>query len=451
MAGPRGRLPALFLLASVLVPILDAPSAGAEALRLVAAIDRAIDKSQLLAAAQHERVRADAGVDRARAGFLPRLEGSYGYTRGDQPVYVFGSKLNQGRFTDADFDVQRLNEPDALNNFRAAITLYQPLYTGGKAMLGLERARFGRRIAELEASRATQEVVFQVARSYFGLRLAQERVAAVEAALKAAEANLGLARSRFRAGVAVESDVLAAEVRAARLREEALTAGSQVSVGQAALNDAMGTPLDTPLEAVDALVAQPDSDEAAPGAALAQRPDYQALRLQGDVREREVGLARAEFLPNVGLEGTYEVNTLNPVSDGQGSWSVGAVLRWNFFAGGADRARMREAEAARDRVRALVARAASQVELEVRETRARLDAARERVGVAEHALGQAEEALRIVRVRYEGGLTTIVELLAAEAAATEARFRRTEALHDHNLGRAAWKLALGRLDRAAFE
>jgi len=54
-------------------------------------------------------------------------------------------------------------------------------------------------------------------------------------------------------------------------------------------------------------------------------------------------------------------------------------------------------------------------------------------------------------VRYRGGLTAIVELLASEAAATEARLRRTEALHDANLARAERELALGRLDRTAFE
>jgi len=42
--------------------------------------------------------------------------------------------------------------------------------------------------------------------------------------------------------------------------------------------------------------------------------------------------------------------------------------------------------------------------------------AREQVAVARGAVGQAEERLRITRDRYESGLTTIVDLLAAEAA-----------------------------------
>ena len=111
---------------------IQASTAHAEGLRLLDAIDRALAQSPLLEAARQEEARAAAGVDRARAGFLPRLGGSYGYTHGDLPVYAFGSKLNQGRFTQEDFAVQRLNDPDPIDNFRAALTLFQPLYAGGK-------------------------------------------------------------------------------------------------------------------------------------------------------------------------------------------------------------------------------------------------------------------------------------------------------------------------------
>jgi len=72
------------------------------------------------------------------------------------------------------------------------------------------------------------------------------------------------------------------------------------------------------------------------------------------------------------------------------------------------------------------------------------------VAVAERAIAAAEETLRIVRIRYQGGIATIIDLLATEAAATDARVRRSEALHDHSLGRLAWELALGRLGAETF-
>lgn len=436
------------VLAVALVLGHGAGSAAAQGLTLAEAIGRALERSPLLAAASHERARAAAGVDRARAAFFPRLDTGYGYTRSDQPVYAFGSKLNQGRFTETDFDVDRLNSPGAIDNFRGAVTLRQPLYTGGKTTLGLEQAETARRIAALESERATQEIIFQVVRAYLALRLAQERLAAADASVKAGESNQALAQSRVRAGQAVESDLLAAEVRLARLREDALAARSRVGVAQTALNDAMGTPLDVPLEATDPLTLRPAGGEPPPARdVLAQRPDYHALELTEEARGREVRLARAEFLPTVSAEASYEVNQARAFGDGQGSWSVMALLQWNLFQGGADRARIREAEAVRDRARALRERAASQIGLEVREARARLDTARERAAVAERAIAQAEEALRIVGSRYRGGLATVVDLLGAEAALTDARLRLSEALFDQNLGLAAWELALGRLRR----
>ncbi len=426
------------------------PAAGGP-LTLREAIERGLAGSPLLAAADHERVQAAAGIQRARAGYLPRLELSHGYARSDQPVFAFGSKLNQGNFTSSDFELDRLNHPGPVDNFRTALTLRQPLFTGGRTSAGLEQAEAGREIADLQSARTRQEVVFQVARAYFGLQLAQERQRAVDASLRAAEANLALAQSRFRAGLAVESDVLAAEVRLARLREDASSAGAQLTVAQAALNDAVGLPLDEPQVAVDPLALRPARDVAdVTGETQDRRPDYRALLVEERARERVIRVARSDYFPTIGLEGTYELNTEGPVGDGQGSWSVMAVLRWNLFNGGADQARVREAEAARDRARAVRARAASLIGLEAREARARWTTARERAGVAERAITQAEETLRIVQVRYRGGLATIVDLLTAEAALTESRTRLSEAVHDYSVALAAWELALGRLDPSTF-
>jgi outer membrane protein TolC len=444
--GPPGAA-ALVGLVTLAASWAGAGAAAAEELTLRAAIERALGHNPAIDAVRRERARAEAGVDRARAGGLPRLEGSYGYWRSDQPVFAFGSKLNQGRFTEADFEVSRLNDPGATGNFRAGLTLSQPIYAGGRVTLGVERATIAREVADLAHARTIQEIAFQTARAYWGLRLAEERLATSDAALRAAEANRELAEARVRAGLAVEADRLAAQVRTARLQEDVLTARSQLGIAQATLNDAMGTALDLAVSAIDpfpapAAPAPPEVESDA----LGRRPDHRAVRLREDLRDRDVQLAQAEFLPTVGVEGSYELNGAQPFSEGQGSWTVMAVLRWNFLAGGADRARVREAEAARAQARALSARHASQVGLEVRTSQAQLAAARGRVGVAGQAAGQAEEVLRIIRIRYRGGLATIVDLLAAEAAVTAARLRQSEALHDAAVAALGVELALGRLD-----
>ena len=82
-----------------------AGEAPAPELSLSEAVKTALEKHPALRAAEHQAAAAASGVEQARAGFFPRLDFSEGFSRSDNPVYAFGSLLNQGLFTSADFAV----------------------------------------------------------------------------------------------------------------------------------------------------------------------------------------------------------------------------------------------------------------------------------------------------------------------------------------------------------
>lgn len=422
-------------------------------LTLAAAVKLALERHPALRAAGHQTAMAAAGVDQARAAFLPRVDFSEGVTRSDNPVYAFGALLNQGRFTQADFAVERLNHPDPLTNWRTNIAGSVPLFVGGRTVLGYQQAEIGREVAERGRARVEHEVIFGVIRAYYGILLAQEAQATVDAAVRTAEANLASAESRYEAGMVVASDALAARVRLARLKEEAIAAANQVRLAHAGLNDAMGVALDQPYRITGSLDLPPLRHERLEGLeALAreQRPDYRQAALEEQRLEKEVLRAKGALLPTMHLMGNYEVNNRRFSADGQDSWSVGVVLNWNLFSGGADRARIVEAQASHQRVAALRERQASAIALEVRDAFLALQTARERVTVAKDAVAHAEESLRIVQDRYDNGLTTIVELLDSETALTAARTNLTRTLYEATVGQARLELSLGTLDRARF-
>lgn len=420
-------------------------------LTLSDAVKLALEKHPALRAAGHQAAAAASGVDQARAGFLPRVEFSEGVTRSDNPVYAFGSLLNQGRFTAADFAVEKLNHPDALTNWRTNIGGSLPLFMGGRTVLGYQQAQIGLQAAERGRARVEQEVIFNVILAYYGVLLALDAQGTVDAAVRTAEANLASAEVRFEAGVVVASDALAARVRLARLKEEAIAAGNQVRLARAALNDAMGVALDRPhriAERLDLLPLRYEHLEGLEELAKRQRPDYRQAALEEQRMEKEVLRAKGAFLPTMHLLGNYEINNHRIASDGQDNWSVGVVLNWNLFSGGGDRARIAEAQALHQRVVALRERLASTIGLEVRDAFLALQTARERVAVARDAVTHAEESLRIVRDRYDAGLTTIVELLDSETALTAARTNLIRTLYDAKVGQARLDLSLGTLDRA---
>jgi outer membrane protein TolC len=422
-------------------------------LSLADAVKQALEKHPGLRAASHQVAAAAAGADQARAGFLPRVDFSEGLVRSDNPVYAFGSLLNQGRFTQADFAVDKLNHPDAINNWRTNLAGSLPLFMGGRTLLGYQQAQLGQAAAEMGRVRAEQEVIFGVVRSYYAVILSQEAQATIEASVKTAEANLAAAEARQEAGLAVASDTLASRVRLARLQEEAIAAANQIRLSQAVLNEAMGASLDQSNRIAARLELSPVRHERLEGLdvqAKEQRPDYRVAVLEEQRLEKEVWRNKGALLPTVHLMGNYEINNHHFSSEGQDSWSVGVVLNWNLFSGGADRARIAEAQANFQRAAASRERLGNVIGLEVRDAFLSLQTARERVSVARDAVMQAEESLRIVQDRYESGLTTIVELLDSEMALTAARTNLTRTLYDAVAGQARLDLSLGTLDRARF-
>jgi outer membrane protein TolC len=417
------------------------------------AITIALASSPLLQATRYQVEATTAGIERARAAFLPRLDLSESFTYADNPVFAFGAKLNQGRFAESDFDVRRLNNPAPERDFKTGVTLQQPLFTGGKATLGLRQARLQHQASTYHLDRQQQQVVFEVVRAYYGIVRAQADLQVIRAALQVAVANRDFARERFRTGLVVASDVLSASVRLAGLQEQEIAASNQVTLAQATLNDVMGRPLDEPFVVTEPLHQRPNRHQQPQELeilALQQRPDYQQLQTTEQVLEHSIALARTAYLPTVGLTANYEVHNHNLVSDGQESWFVAVGVQWNVFNGLGDRARIAEAQANAAQCKAMRQRAASRIQLEVKEAFLGLQTAQQRIDVATGAITQAEEALRIVRDRYQVGLTTIVALLADEAALTRAQGNLTQALYDYNVGLAGLELALGTIGKDAF-
>lgn len=426
---------------------------GAKGLTLTRAMEIALEKSPLLQAAQHRVEAALAGVEQARAGFFPTLNLHESFTRADNPAFVFSSKLNQGRFTAADFDTNRLNNPGAMSNFRTSLSFAQPIYTGGKASIGFQQATLHREATARGFDRRQQEVLFQVARAYYGLLLAQADLEVVRSAIRMAEANRDVTQARFETGLVVESDILSADVRVSRLKEQEIVAQNQAILAKATLNDVIGLPLDQPFEAVDRLIQRParfDRPVELEERALTQRPDYLKLGLEERVLGRGIALAQAEFHPTLSATANYELNHLSFADNGRDSWFVGVVFQWNLFNGFHDRAKVAEAKARFEETQALRTRMVSGVKLEVKDAVLRLKAAEERIGVTRKVVVQAEESLRIVKDRYEAGLTTVVDLLTSEAVLTQAKGNLTQALYDYNVGLAGLELALGTMSKDSF-
>ncbi len=430
-----------------LVFVVSFYSYAADALTLDRAIETALKNNPGLRAADAHVEAAKAGVLRSKSGFLPKVNLSETYSKTDNPLMVFGTKINREAVNAADFAPALINDPEPMSNYNTRLSVMQPVFNGGKEYLGVRQARLGREAAVQDRNRTRQETVFGVIKAYYGLLLTKEYHKVALQSLETSEANVKLATARYRAGAVLQSDLLRAKVQLAEVKEMATRSENNVKLAQANLSYAMGIPQQTEYTVEGALAVKDNKDsmEAMITEALSLRPDLVSMNLNRKNAESSVSQARTDYIPSLNLMGQVDWNSEKFSGDDAKSWAVMAVLQWNLFDGLVTKSKVREASATAERMRSLEEQMRSGVQLQVRQAYYNLSASQDRIAATSSSVQEAEEGLRIVQKRYEAGMTTFVDVLGAESALIRARTNALHALYDNNIAQAELKLAVGTL------
>jgi outer membrane protein len=440
-----------FLLFGVLMVLLLLAVAqvvhAAEALTLDQAIETALRNNPSLRAADAQLDSAQAGVTKSSSGFLPKVNLSETWSRSDNPLLVFGTKLNREIVSPADFNPAVINDPEPLSNYNTRLAVMQPVWNGGKEYLGVTQAKLAREAAVQDRNRTRQETVFNVIRAYYGVLLAREYNTVAAQSLATSTANVKLAEARYQAGAVLQSDLLRARVQEAEVKEMVTRSENGVRLALANLNFAMGVPQQAEFDISGALVNK-DAErdlEALTSESLALRPDLVSLGYNRKNAEAGVRTARADYIPTLNVMGEVDWNSARPAGDDAKSWAVMAVLQWNIFDGLVTSSNVRQAAATAGKMRAMEDQMRAAVQLQVKKAFYDLQASRDRIAASASSVQEAEEGLRIVQKRYEVGMTNFVDVLGAESALIRARTNALQALYDNNVADAELKLAAGTL------
>jgi outer membrane protein TolC len=157
-----------------------------------------------------------------------------------------------------------------------------------------------------------------------------------------------------------------------------------------------------------------------------------------------VKVARAGKYPQAGLMARFDTNDPNLGFEAN-SYTVGGQLSWQLFDGGVTNGAIQRAQGVRDELAAKLSRAENGIAYQVADAWRHADEAQRRVTARELAVSQSEEAQRLVEKRYANGVTTITELLAAQAQLDKARADLVAARYELKVQRANTRLATGRL------
>ena len=433
---------------------LGAASAQQEAqpssLTLKQAVTIALEKNPLRKAAIADTKAASAWIREALSFLMPHVSFSETATRGDDPVYVFGSKLRQQRFTQADFTLNKLNTPLPFGNFATRLGGTWNLFDSFATWHGVNQAKQSSEAVGHQLDRTDQEIVFRVVTSYYDVLLAAKELEVAEQSAKASHSIMDRSQARFDSGLTVESDLLTAKVRMAARQQEVIRARNALEVARAQLNTAMGMPIDSPFQLTEGLAERKLSIPAVQDVekqALTNRPDLKRIASEEVAQRQSVSMAKSSFGPRVNAFAGWEMDNPTFVAGGGGNnWLGGIEVQFDIFQGGAKRAELSRQRALEEKVVAMKQAASDAVRLEVKRAYYETDANRQQIEVARAAIAQAQESLRINQDRYDSGLTTITDLLGAEDAARRSQTDYWEAVYHFQTSYANLELASGSLN-----
>jgi len=384
--------------------------------QLTGLIEAALQGSPTMAQAKARVVKAQAAAGEARAARLPTLEadGSYAEVK---------ESLNQG--FPAQF-AQYLPRGYNSSGYLALKFGYEFDFWG-KNRAAVAAAASEVRAAQADGAEARLVLSTGIALAYADLgRLFAERDVA-ERSVQIKEETAGLVLRRVDNGLDTRAELKEAEAGAPAARAQMAAVDEEIAQTRNRIAALMGAGPDRGIGIERPAVLRIKTfglPEELQAELLGRRPDVVAARWRAEAAAKRIRVARAQFYPNINLaayigQQALFANLLFKNSSQIGS--VGPAVSLPIFEGGRLRDQYRGARSDYDDAVASYDATLVQALQELADAAASERALGVRLQESRAALTADEEAYKLIRLRYEGGLANYQSVLLAEDAVLQAR------------------------------
>lgn len=398
-----------------------------EGMRLAAENNRTIKVAQ-----QQENIsQADSYI--AKSFLLPSVNASASQTfLAYEPRAIFDSLIaptSERSFVSYSLRVQQL-----LYDFQGNVSKY-------RASLSVLDTR------KLDTLRVRNQVSLDFAVAYFDLLESEKLMQVAEKEVESVQGHLRDATNLYENGVITKNDLLQAEVRLSDAQQKLLNVQNVRAINASRLNTVLARPLTTEVHVMDITEAPTEylilEREKAWETALERRPEMRIVDENMRSLNFEEASRKSEYYPRFFAEASYDYAENRFVLH-QGNASILLEMTVNLFSGGSTRAEVVKIGHQKEQLQEQRARLADEIRLEVEKDILDLRNAIDRIKVTKDAAGQAEENLRINRVRYEEGVGTATEVLDAVTLLTVAETNYYRSLYDLRRAECAALYAIGR-------
>ncbi len=421
---------------------------GVRLLSLQETIELAERNNQDLAISRLQVEQQQFAVREAEASRFPTLDLQSTLSRSLSAGGTIGIKAAQAEAianAGGDQATARLFSPQAFSRSLAeestswdtSLQLNYSLYDSGASRSRRRAAAGNLRAAELAMERVREQLRLDVTGDYYDLQEANEQVKINEQAVRNSEQSLKDANAQERAGIGTRFDVLRSEVQLANNQQQLTNAKATEEVRRRQIAQRLSLPEYVTVSASDAV--RPVGEWKLPledtiVTAYKQRVELEEQLVQRDISDANRQQALSALGPSLQLRASYNLLKIfeQPVSGPDSGYSIAAVAQWRLFDGGAARAQAKQQEINKQVAETRFTQSRNNIRFQVEQAYATLQANQKNIGTTTTALGQACEAKRLAKLRFDAGVGTQTDVLNAETDLTRSAGSRVSAILGYN-------------------
>jgi multidrug efflux pump subunit AcrB/outer membrane protein TolC len=360
------------------------------------------------------------------------------------PVYD-GNAENLAKATQyAYFPGTPINILDYLN--MANLTVSLPLYAGGQIRNGNKLAALGEEVSKQQQAMTTTEVLVKTDQLYWTAIGLNEKLKTLDSYGELLTTLNKDVTNYTQAGLAQRNDLLKVQLKQNELQSNRLKLMNGIALTKRALCQHIGIPYDSTLvlsdEPMHEVIAP---DLVSPAEAVANRDEYQLLNKATEAEQLQLKMKRGELMPQLAVTGmAAKVDVMNSNLT-QKIALVNLSIPISGWWGGSHK--IKEQQLKIESARNKLDETSELLVLQIEQAKNDLQENRDQIKLAEKAVEQANENLKITNDNYRTGNIGISDLLEAQALLQSTKDNLTNAQCNYQVSVSKYLQAIGKYEK----
>lgn len=344
----------------------------------------------------------------------------------------------------------KILNPQILNQFINRVSLQQPVFQGLRNWNTMKAIDQQKLAGSFDLQKDEQDIRMNVIQMYYGLYKLQQTISVLDTSIGQTQVRIDDIRKFKNAGLALNNDVMRAELQKTNLEVNKADAQSMLEIYNFNMCIALGLDVSTKIEVQNPdIVNEADATiQSLLTSSYTDRTEFKAQNYRSKAAEYQIKASKAAYMPTVSAVGNGYYNNPNQrvfpqENKFKATWDVGVSISWNILQLYTARSVVSDAKNQKAQLELVTAQLKDNISAEVNAAYQNLKVSLLKIDLAQRAIEQATENKRIFDNQFNAQIAVLSDVLEADQLLLQAKTNLLNAQADAAIANYKLQRSLG--------